>query len=327
MDNEHKQKIAVTISEYTNFAPIHLFNYKKYIKIIMLSMQDANFKHLNNDHFDSLEHYENTFHEIFLELNKNIENIFIFDSKKIDIMVFACEDYITNRVIIGLVLALLILLICTFYSSMETKMELGSLSDWISSLSTAGTLLVAYMAYKKAPKWLNQRMHEDALTMATSLLFDDYTNLNRKIIQSSVIIEHIKLMNEFVSDNFRDFITVDECERYLSMLDDTDIIPTKINDKVRNLKKLGWCIKEPVHKNNNELLNSYTTINKSFMVLCISLKKLITEEDENSAKTHYNMFLKGIERFDDSTMKFKTLYDELQSRHSKIPDYFIINEK
>lgn len=97
------------------------------------------------------------------------------------------------------------------------KIEIGSISDWISSLSTAGTLLVAYMAYRKAPQWLNQRMHEDALSMATNLIFDDYANLNRKVIQTTAIIEHIKVMNEIVSDNFRDFLTVEECERYHSI--------------------------------------------------------------------------------------------------------------
>lgn len=237
----------------------------------------------------------------------------------------------TNRLLTGLVIVLLtlvvLLLISTLYYSTDKKMELGSLTDWISSLSTAGTLLVAYMAYRKAPQWLNQRMHEDALSMATSLLFDDYANLNRKVIQTTAIIEHIKVMNEFVSDNFRDFLTVEECERYHSIFNETDITPTKINDKISNLKKLGWCLKEPASKNNNELLKSYRMIRKNFMVLCVSLKNLITEEDENSAKTHYNIFLKGIEKFDDNTIKFKTLYDELQSRHSKIPDYFIINEK
>lgn len=237
----------------------------------------------------------------------------------------------TNRIITGLVIALLTLLVLlltwvVFYNT-DKKMEIGSLTDWISSLSTAGTLLVAYMAYRKAPQWLNQRMHEDALSMATNLIFDDYANINRKIVQSTAIIDHIKVMHEFVSDDFRNFVTVEECERYHSIFDGTDIAPTKINDKISNLKKLGWCMKEPVRKNNDELLQSYTMIYKNFMVLCTSLKNLITEENKVSAKTHYAIFLKGIERFDDSTMKFKTLYDELQSRHTKIPDFFIINEK
>jgi len=61
------------------------------------------------------------------------------------------------------------------------------------------------MAYRKAPQWLNQRMHEDALSIATKLIFEDYAEINRRISQSSSIIEHIKVMNDFYQITFEIF--------------------------------------------------------------------------------------------------------------------------
>lgn len=81
-----------------------------------------------------------------------------------------------NRIIIGLVIVLLILVVLlligvVFYNT-DKKMELGSLSDWISSLSTAGTLLIAYMAYRKAPDWINTKRNETGFNHVISIMAD-----------------------------------------------------------------------------------------------------------------------------------------------------------
>lgn len=72
----------------------------------------------------------------------------------------------TNRIISGLVISLLLavlILLITILCGFDTKM----ITDWISSLSTAGTLLVAYMAYKKAPDWISTK--EMSLVSSMSL--------------------------------------------------------------------------------------------------------------------------------------------------------------
>ncbi|WP_157037505.1 hypothetical protein [Erwinia piriflorinigrans] len=49
-------------------------------------------------------------------------------------------------------------------------MEWGSVSDWISSLSSFGTLAVAYMAYKAAPDWINRKNIEDGSKIAQEFI-------------------------------------------------------------------------------------------------------------------------------------------------------------
>lgn len=50
------------------------------------------------------------------------------------------------------------------------KKDIGNLSDWISSISTFLTLIVAYMAYKSAPKWLQQKYDETSFSIASPLI-------------------------------------------------------------------------------------------------------------------------------------------------------------
>lgn len=46
-------------------------------------------------------------------------------------------------------------------------MEYGNLSDWVSSLSTFGTFVIAAMAYKAAPDWISKKEHDLIFEIAT----------------------------------------------------------------------------------------------------------------------------------------------------------------
>jgi len=105
---------------------------------------------------------------------------------------------ITCLVIVLLTLIVLLLIGVIFYNS-DKKMELGSLSDWISSLSTAGTLLIAYMAYRKAPDWFesknNEARYDHALKLMT-LLDESVGKLNTVYIDVLVITDREKSIKQ-----------------------------------------------------------------------------------------------------------------------------------
>lgn len=53
----------------------------------------------------------------------------------------------------------------------DTKaLEWGSISDFISSISTFGTLLVAFFAYKAAPQWVKQKQYDEGINHVKSLM-------------------------------------------------------------------------------------------------------------------------------------------------------------
>lgn len=73
-------------------------------------------------------------------------------------------------------------------------MELGSLTDWISSLSTAGTLLVAYMAYKKAPEWMAQKHYDVVSKVIEEAVYEDLRKLSSLSYQYKNQIMHTGLI-------------------------------------------------------------------------------------------------------------------------------------
>lgn len=52
----------------------------------------------------------------------------------------------------------------------------GSFTDWVSALSTAGTLLVAYKAYKDAPQWIREKQNTEGFSHASKIM-NDYDSL------------------------------------------------------------------------------------------------------------------------------------------------------
>lgn len=104
----------------------------------------------------------------------------------------------TNRVITGLVILLLtllvLLLLSTLYYSTDKKMELGSLTDWISSLSTAATLVVACMAYKKAPEWMAQKHYDIVSKVIEEAIYVDLRKLSSLSYQYKNQIVHTGLI-------------------------------------------------------------------------------------------------------------------------------------
>nr|WP_129951597.1 hypothetical protein [Rahnella sp. RFA10(1/100)] len=84
----------------------------------------------------------------------------------------------------------LIFFIYTIYYNIGTKMELGSLSDWISSLSTFGTLVVALMAYRKAPEWMAQKHYNTVSKVIEEAVYEDLRKLSSLSLQYKSHIVH-----------------------------------------------------------------------------------------------------------------------------------------
>ncbi len=129
----------------------------------------------------------------------------------------------TNRIIIGLVISLLLavlLLLISILCGFDTKM----ITDWISSLSTAGTLFVAYMAYKKAPDWFESKHNEVRFEYAMKVIeqFENtYLQLDRVFSLSeaaesndSMIEKYETSYHQILSDILKSRKLLACCSRY-----------------------------------------------------------------------------------------------------------------
>ncbi|WP_406808014.1 hypothetical protein [Enterobacter cloacae] len=93
-------------------------------------------------------------------------------------------DY--KKLNMALFITVLVLLSVTVFAFLkvlfsDTKtLEWGSVSDFISSVSTFGTLLVAFFAYKAAPQWIKQKRNEEGFKHVSTML-EDYDSIIMKI--------------------------------------------------------------------------------------------------------------------------------------------------
>lgn len=81
-----------------------------------------------------------------------------------------------NTYLLSVVLLLIIVAVLVTVKILFTDIsgfEWGSVTDWISSLSTAGTLCVAILAYRKAPEWMAQKHYDIAHNIIEDAIYND----------------------------------------------------------------------------------------------------------------------------------------------------------
>lgn len=239
------------------------------------------------------------------------------------------ELKIYNRII--LVVSIVLLFLCVFIICYSikfngVKIEFDSVSDWVSSLSTLGTLIVAYSAYKKAPEWLNQRMHEDAFSLAKKLMLDDYPLLKRKVDKAGALVGYNDAQLDMIGDDFKLFMSVDDCDKALSVFHDLQYTPSQIKINLESLSKLGWSIRPEILIINEKMDAHYKTMNKMYVMAYTAIRTIVANPDGNYRAIYSKSVGNSFKKFAKHEEQFDLLYDEIRRMHKRIPDYFNIEK-
>ena len=109
-----------------------------------------------------------------------------------------------NRTILAFVLILSLLLICVILKALffgSGDFEWGSFTDWVSSLSTFGTLGVACAAYRKAPEWMSQQHYNIVSKVIEEAIYEDLRKLSSLSIQyKSYFVHTSKTLKNCLND-------------------------------------------------------------------------------------------------------------------------------
>lgn len=152
---------------------------------------------------------------------------------------------ILKEVAIGILLVLsLWLVINGALEKSKGHFEFGSLMDFFNTAGTLGTLFVAYLVYRNAPKWINQKLDDHALNIAKELITHDLPTLFLKLRETSIYIQtfHDCYKNN-ITDSYkviREFIKLDE---NIKLCDDLNL---NCRLKISSLEKLGWSFNDSV---------------------------------------------------------------------------------
>ncbi|MDD7993783.1 hypothetical protein [Kosakonia radicincitans] len=170
-------------------------------------------------------------------------------------------------------------------------MEFGSLTDWISSLSTFFTLVVAWKAYKAAPQWIKEKQNEEGFNHIKTLMSE----------YDEIVSTIIRLHSEILTIKRND-------KQYNILADKIKYETYRIFDLNAKLKSCArWNIKYPNEVNNafNRLTEYY---DQSLLVLTFS--GISVPEQADSLTDNLNIIKNQIENdvsfFDKSIQKIFT---------------------
>ncbi|WP_208744530.1 hypothetical protein [Citrobacter portucalensis] len=126
-----------------------------------------------------------------------------------------------NSILISIVLLLLsiaILIGIKLLFSNAKGFEWGSVTDWISSLSTAGTLCIAFLAYRKAPEWMAQKHYDIAHNIIEDAIYNDLAKVRTSCL-------HLK------------FKTVKLCKNLVLALKNRLGEPKSLSESINDIEK------------------------------------------------------------------------------------------
>ncbi|MGL4429922.1 MAG: hypothetical protein ACRCT4_13490 [Silvania sp.] len=192
-----------------------------------------------------------------------------------------------NRFLLGIVAVVLFLttlvLIKILFSGVE-KFEWGNVSDWFSSLSSFGTFIIAFMAYKSAPDWISRKNIEDGSTHAEHFVNITIETALFDIDKSKFILD--KLINQVNSDHIpstrkRCF---DNLEPFNSVMLSIASNCTLINSQLLKLHRFGWNLKDDFNEGlldyicADDIIKSYKADIAGFYELLAALKFKLIED-------------------------------------------------
>jgi hypothetical protein len=194
-----------------------------------------------------------------------------------------------KHTLVGLVavmffLALLTLFRILFLESM--KFQWGSVSDWFSSLISLGALIVAYMAYKSAPDWLNRKNIETGSEFASDFINARVENALNEIDKVKVFLDElIKVANSkrvFYSRGTGS----EDIARFNSAMSNVTKNSRDLNCSLLKLHRLGWNLKNEFNEGlidyfiSEDVIDSYRADISDLYELLMAFELNLIEQSE-----------------------------------------------
>ncbi|WP_449547372.1 hypothetical protein [Lelliottia amnigena] len=230
-----------------------------------------------------------------------------------------------NNLLIFTVLILLwltIMILIKVLLSGNKGFEWGNVSDWVSSLSSIGTLYIAYQAYRKAPIWLNQRKHESAFDIAKTLIIDNIPDLEHNLATAAANTRELEWKFDILSSEPAYFLSLDECINNLSAFDNSKINPNIIKKQLQRLNRLGWVLTEESSENLDDIFSKYESFYRYHYRVWADIKRHIEKENSSASESFVQSCLKRIQLANKGKENFDATYEKFNSKHQDFDRYF-----
>ncbi|ORM64348.1 hypothetical protein PRCB_02235 [Pantoea rodasii] len=233
--------------------------------------------------------------------------------------------FVKSAVLILLVLSLWLVINGALKQS-DSHFEFGSLMDFFNTLGTIGTLLVAYLVYKNAPKWLHQKQEEDGYALLKELILNDYYDYYMSWFRMSHKLSMLAFNLRFISRNPDLFVTVKDCDQFISSIRDLEIKPTIINHKFNNLIKLKIVVNDEVKELHASMISFSEKLSHHNLRAWRKTRSLLINEDA-SVEDYENIsqeILSLSAKVNTLMSEFKGYSDSISYHSENLNDYFTI---
>jgi len=228
----------------------------------------------------------------------------------------------TNKILILSVSALCIIGTLTLLKAVFTGAEFGSVSDWVSSISTFGTLIVALIALKKAPDWINQKKHEDGYELAKKLIVYEYPELTSIISKYQNHLQIIKQKSEgddIIIALLNADITIEDCDYMLALFNNAEVTPLNIRKSIKQLSRFNWFLKKDVNDLVNIIHSQYDSLHLQNYAICNAIKISLNSNKNinnsittvlNSIRNNVDKIQVTIKKFEEFDVDFENYFDK-----------------
>lgn len=217
----------------------------------------------------------------------------------------------------------------------ENVMDFGNSSDIASAFGTLGTLAVAFIALRKAPEWLHQKMDEHAFNIAKDLIVTDFPKIETILVECARHFDHFTTCYELIDaqESLRDLLELTQDKNKL--LNELEPAFSKIKSNAASLKKLGWTFKPSfyeqyidTHKNQRMCIDTIKIIYNRVD----QIKRYVESPNPNPYFQHekLNTNALALTKLCANYKKYHVLYSDCYSRFidsgATVPEYFDIKE-
>ena len=225
----------------------------------------------------------------------------------------------TNKILILSVSSLCIVGSIVLLKAVFSTTDFGSVSDWISSFSTFGTLVVALIALKKAPDWLGQKKHEDAYSLSKTLFLEQIPALSTAISNIDKSVRSFQVHIDYSFGDIDLILNKQEYNKNTNLIINGQNILNDINFIINQLEMLGWFLKDDSKELIKQLNYCFNNIDSSWSFTWFCIDNNLLSTDLTSRK---NDWIKSIEQVAESVHKFYYSFSILKKLHSSFDEHF-----
>lgn len=154
-------------------------------------------------------------------------------------------NIIFNALIASVLVLCLFMMVKYFYFKEPKTIELGSLSDWFSTLANLATACAAVYAAIKAKDFISSKIHSDAYDLSKKIVV---FQMHELIMSLSPVLSTCVVVRDNIND-INKMLTHPLDESLMNLLDQLNkilLVMNEIEANLRVLRKLGFTMnKEP----------------------------------------------------------------------------------